>query len=417
MAQYTTKVKISGIQNGLTAKVDGQDIPINSGIIDTSLTEGNHVIRFYSDSTLMFAKAIVVPKSTDELVDLATVGMKTQAELDQAVATATAGLKTPEQVQAEVQTQVDTALENSQGYIDIMSLDTVAHTIHFKVSDTITPKATGIRYIKADGTKIYNAISASREAGTNYLDWVAIEVLSGNNKVIDKIDLSFDITVPTPAPVIAINQYVTSSKTYKAVGGIETTLLFLQADGDTLPNKYQYARKDDGLGDIKDVKGSFIAINHSSDLEYVKLYKDEQLLQIYKINQYDETVYSQVITATKVKFTSVQEQSLPAKAADDSMTKWFDFTVDFFGSYTMLTKDHAHETGHEKSTPGGYQCEYSLTEGVNELYKETATVTEASHSIYTHGVYLEPNKTYRITTKYNNYYSTLDEIKISLQSM
>ena len=106
-----TKVKISGIQNGLTAKVDGQDIPINSGIIDTTLPIGNHVIKFYSGSTLMFTKAIVVPKSTEDKIAEATVGMKTQAELDQAVATATAGLKTPEQVQAEVQTQVDSTRE------------------------------------------------------------------------------------------------------------------------------------------------------------------------------------------------------------------------------------------------------------------------------------------------------------------
>ena len=111
-----------------------------------------------------------------------------------------------------------------------------------------------MNYVKADGTKSYSAISADRIMPFSYEAYRSIEVLAGNNKIIDKVDLHFLTIVPTPAPVIAINQYVTSSKTYKAVGGIETTLLFLQKDGDTLPNKYQYSRKDNGLGDIQGCK-------------------------------------------------------------------------------------------------------------------------------------------------------------------
>jgi hypothetical protein len=228
-----TIVNILNLPEGTEVKVgDKTEVAPSTGGVQFLLAEGSYTATVTYQG-LSYNVSLSVPKSVEDRIAEATAGLKTaeevQAEIDvavnTAVANATANMKTPEQVQAEVELAVSNALETSQGYVDVVEIkdntaygagpngeDWVKFSMSFRINNNITPKAAKVRYKKdhnedevvtlTDG-ELYtiNIVDIPPANGIASPTVESVEVLAGNNKILDAVDTKLSI-VETQSPVV-----------------------------------------------------------------------------------------------------------------------------------------------------------------------------------------------------------------------
>jgi len=244
-----TAVNIVNLPEGTTLKVGNiEKVADAAGAVLLELTEGQHAAELEYGGQV-YSITLNVGKSTADRIQEATVGLKTQAELDAAVAAATAGLKTQADLDTAVATAValatantvpqadlDTvnaqlaqetanAVEIGKGYIDATALAIVetanqfgakSYTVSIKYSvDKVkTPLVAKVRetFYTGDTQDILIAdavdnreVIVYRNDGANAPTVTKIEVIAGNNKVIDTYDLAFTNTITMlPDPVATV---------------------------------------------------------------------------------------------------------------------------------------------------------------------------------------------------------------------
>jgi hypothetical protein len=206
MALTTTTIKWSGGNADVT--IDGTTNSNVASPFNIELPQGDHTCTIIQNGKTIYNDTLHVPKALADKVEeeIQSRNLVTQSEL---------------------QTQVETALETSQGYIDIVEVkDESVYNTGQNSDETLTQWKLYYKVVQPQGGSVpakIKTIDENDQATTVNVDLNAtnsallvynppaggadqatikeIQILAGNNKVIDKLDLSMIVT-ETDVPVV-----------------------------------------------------------------------------------------------------------------------------------------------------------------------------------------------------------------------
>ncbi len=242
-----TAVALNNVLAGSTLELNGTTYTEANGIISLDLAEGTYQATM-RHLTNVINVTLNVPKSNaDQLQTLINAGglMDTAtctANTATAVANATAGMVT----QASLEEAINITLETSQGYLNLKEIETsVVGAVsgvkfNFTIDMMIEPLATKIR-IKENGVADRVIVLVKTDNSSQVISILGVssvvEVLAGNNRVVDKIDFTIYATVPV---------LVTSAFAIVAKDTVADTVTVKLLNGKQIGNSYSLVTRTDG---------------------------------------------------------------------------------------------------------------------------------------------------------------------------